>query len=497
LTGVVVAVDDAGTLDCVPLCVETEHPDDPDTADDWAWEGYSCILPGSETANANQGCLTGQELPEPSRNGLPGLVVVTDDVGTRECVPVCTVATTSSDDSDWGWEFNASCILPGTWTAECEQACTTGSPLPAPEAREGVVIDDVCVALCACEKNPSTDAAFPDWSWEHNAECVVSGSESAAGSPACTTTETLSYVPPAVACSKVQDGFYTQGGRLYDACGNEFVIRGVNNPHIWFDTSNRYLAYGALDTIASYGANTIRVVWETTGSATLLAQVLYRIVQLDMVPMVELHDVTGASGTNDPLAMAQYYTGAEVRQVLTDFREYMLVNIANEWSGNDGSFVSAYQAAITELRGNGVPHTLVIDANAWGQNVQVLFDSHEALTSADPEGNLLFSVHMYGEYGSDAAVDEALDGARSRSMPIVVGEFGPSLSGTPVAWQRIMARCQELGIGYVGWSWAGNDGSSANLDMAADWTGPLTTWGADFMTGTNGLQSTSTTAGIF
>ena len=31
----------------------------------------------------------------------------------------------------------------------------------------------------------------------------------------------------------------------------------------------------------------------------------------------------------------------------------------------------------------------------------------------------------------------------------------------------------------------------------ADWAGPLTTWGTDFMTGTSGVQSTSQVAGIF
>jgi hypothetical protein len=239
------------------------------------------------------------------------------------------VVTSADDGGDWGWEFNATCILPGSFTADCNQACTTGHPLPDPLARPGVTIDGECVALCECAKNPDTDEAYPDWSWEFNATCVMADSETSTGNPECTTTEVIDYTPPALTGATVADGFYTSNGRLYDAYGNEFVIRGVNNPHIWFDPGNRYFAYQALETIASYGTNTIRVVWETSGTATLLAQVLYRIVELQMVPMVELHDATGSSSDQELLQMAQYYTQADVSQVLLDFRPYLLVNIAN------------------------------------------------------------------------------------------------------------------------------------------------------------------------
>jgi hypothetical protein len=40
-------------------------------------------------------------------------------------------------------------------------------------------------------------------------------------------------------------------------------IKGVNNPHIWYDSQ----AYNALDTIKSYGFNTVRCM-ATNGSAS-------------------------------------------------------------------------------------------------------------------------------------------------------------------------------------------------------------------------------------
>jgi hypothetical protein len=304
-------------------------------------------------------------------------------------------------------------------------------------------------------------------------------------------------VPPALTGTKKADGFYTSGGRLYDAYGNDFVMRGVNNPHVWFDTGNKYLAYRALDAIASYNTNTIRVVWETTtGSAALLAQVLYRVVELKMVPVLELHDVTGGTSNAELAQMAQYYTQAEIKKVLTDFRAYLLINIANEWSGTD--YFNAYRDAITTLRGAGILHTLVIDGNDWGQNAEVIFQNATTLLNADPQKNLLFSVHMYGRYGTTQAVDAVLDRAVSSSVPLIVGEFGPVLSGANVAWQRITEKCQTNKLGYLAWSWKGNAAADAPLDMARDWQGPLTAWGQNVMfDDPNSVQRTARRASIF
>jgi mannan endo-1,4-beta-mannosidase len=503
MPGVVVAIDDMGTLGCVPLCTMETHPDDPDTTDDWAYEGWSCILPFSPTGTRNQSCTTGEPLPPIDRDGLPGIVVDSGGDGTLDCIPLCAEgAMPSSPDPenpsslDWGWEYQATCIIRESNTAKCNQTCITAQPLPDPAlvTREGVLIDEACVALCEC---PVT-GEDPNWGWEYQTGCVLAGSEPASMGLACTTNEPEVLTPPPLSGATMADGFYVQDGRLYDAYGVEFVMRGVNNPHIWFDTGNRYLAYQALDAIAGYGTNTIRVVWETTGgSPALLSRILYRIVELDMVPMIELHDVTGGTTNAELLRMAQYYTGAEVRQVLLDYRAYLLINIANEWSGND--FQNGYAAAITELRNAGLTHTLVIDANGYGQNASSIFGSAEALMNADPEGNLLFSVHMYNQFGQNSQVDSVLDQAVSSGVPLIVGEFGPQLQGGNVAWQQIMAKCQQHRLGYLAWSWSGNDASTANLNIVNDFTTQLTpSWGRQVMVeNANSIQQTAQKASIF
>jgi hypothetical protein len=497
LPGVVVA-DPAAR--CAPLCrVHLDPAADPEK-DDWSYEdGQSCVIPTTATSK-NQGCITGEPLPPPP--SVPGVVVV--DLGMTRCAPLCTLTTSLASDADgdgWSYENNSSCVIPGTITAS-NQACMTAKPLPPPESRPGIKVDTngdavaECVPVCRVATK-ATDATAPDWGYENNGSCVLPTSPTAAGKLACTVNGTPpSFKPPALMGAKVKDGFYVQNGKLLDAYGNPFVIRGVNNAHIYFDPGARYLAWQALDNIGVYGTNTIRVVWDTTGSAALLAEVLARVVELKMIPMVELHDVTGNQDSARLLDMARYYTTADVKQVLTDFRAYLLINIANEWSGQ-GNYATAYQAAISLMRASGINHTLVIDGSGFGQDASSIFSNATALTTADPQHNLLFSLHMYDRFPTVSAVDAALNQASASSIPLVVGEFGNQLGGTSVAWQEIMARCQSLGLGYIAWSWMGNDGTTALLNMARDWEGPLTTWGQDVLTGTNGIQQTAHRAGIF
>jgi hypothetical protein len=269
------------------------------------------------------------------------------------------------------------------------------------------------------------------------------------------------------------------GGHLYDAYGNEFLMRGINNPHIWFDPANQYLAYSALDDIAALGANAIRVVWETSGEPELLRRIVARVVELDMIPMVELHDVTGGTSNADLLRMADYYAEADIKAVLVEFEGYLLLNIANEWSGSD--FRAGYASAIARLRGAGLNHTLVIDGSGFGQDANSLFDNGQGLLADDPQANLVFSIHMYGNYSSGSVISSTLEQAAGSGMTFVVGEFGNQQGGVDAG--LLMSECERLGIGYLAWSWKGNDSDLSYLDLASDWEGEqLTSWGTQVFT---------------
>jgi cellulase (glycosyl hydrolase family 5) len=553
--GVVVGA--GAAAQCTALCVTVKTPTSP-SSPDWSWEnGASCVLPNTLTGK-NQPCTIGQPLPPPPPQ--PGVVILDNTTGVSSCVALCVNVTTPNSPSapDWSYENNASCVLPNSVTGK-NQMCTTGQPVPPPAPRPGIKlvlsgVDSSCVPVCAATTTPSSTSA-PDWSYENNSPCVLKNSPTYAGKLACTAFGPApTFVPAALTGTKVHNGFYTATGRLYDAYGHEFVIRGIANPHLWFDTAAQYLAYKDLPLIAGYGTNTIRAVWDTTtlaaGSApdggmvtdgggvlvpapaSLLAEDLYGIVQQKMVPMIELHGASGLTDTASLMAMVNYYVRPEVKKVLTDFQDYLLVNIANEWSGPSTgtaapfayatTYELAYQQAISTLRQNGITHTLVIDAPGFGQiianttapaatqidnwftAVQNLL-AYDASLSPSHAANLLFSVHMYGFYpasdATNANVASVLNHAGvGTTIPLIVGEFGWTHSGTVVAWNYIMQQCVAKGIGYIGWSWFGNAAGTAvqALNIVQSWSGPLTSpWGAGLMTGANGIQATSQKASIF
>jgi Cellulase (glycosyl hydrolase family 5) len=519
--GVVIADGAAGARRCVALC--QTNPVASAAGNDWGYEsGGSCILPNTATAT-NQSCSTLSPLPEPEPR--TGVVTLDSVAGTRSCVALCRFFTDRAVDpegDDWAYENNDSCVIPGSITST-NQTCTTLLPVPAPEPRPGIILvldtDSSCVPLCIASTGPSDPVApeAADWAYENNSACVLPGSPTTAERRTCRTLEyPPAFVPPALPRAPQQPGFFVQNGRLRDAYGNDFVIRGVGNAHAWFDPYGDYLAFDALDEIAGYGTNTVRVVWETTGGtaedgttlppppASLLAEVLQRIVELQMVPMIELHDASGLPDTASLLRLAQYYLQPDVKQVLLDFRQYLLINIANEWSGTN-NYRSAYQQVITLLRNGGIDHTLIIDAPGFGQiftagtdrpgQINTWINDAGALLQGDPRRNLMFSVHMYGYYPTQQDVDQLLNRAElGVSIPFLIGEFGWIHSGTQVAWANIVQRAQQRGFGYVAWSWAGNSPDIAQLDMVQDWGGPLTQWGRDVLAR---ISETAAPASIF
>ena len=68
-------------------------------------------------------------------------------------------------------------------------------------------------------------------------------------------------------------------------------MRGVNNPHAWYDNYGRWYAYNALYHIAAAKSNTVRIVWEKNSVLTVndLDKVLTEAINQKLVPMIELH----------------------------------------------------------------------------------------------------------------------------------------------------------------------------------------------------------------
>lgn len=305
-------------------------------------------------------------------------------------------------------------------------------------------------------------------------------------------------------CNSFQnDGFTVLGRKLIDAKGNEFIIQGVNNPNIWYPKK----AYEALPAIAENNVNTVRIVWQTHGELSLLDSIIAKCIELKMIPMLELHNVTGNSTAVALLQMAGYYVRPDVKAVLDKYKEYILINIANEWGDHNTTgkyWCNSYKRVIDRIRNAGYETTIVIDAPGWGQNITPILDYANELTEYDTLNNILYSVHMYGSWNDEDTIREMLQEAYSKEIPLIVGEFGYNFQNgnnnlkCKVNQQVILEKCYELGYGILPWSWTGNSGGNEWLDLvnSNDWE-TLTPWGKMVFEGKYGIKNNAKKASVF
>lgn len=298
-----------------------------------------------------------------------------------------------------------------------------------------------------------------------------------------------------------QMGFYVDGSILYDANGNPFVMRGINHAHCWY--ADRVL--NALQGIAATGSNCIRIVladgeqWTAT-SAKMVEALISRCKQENMIVILEVHDATGYTDKESLLKAAQYFV--DLKDSLIGQEDYVIINIANEWQGSSESKVwkEAYLEAIPMLREAGLAHTIMIDCSGWGQYAKCIQDGGEELLAADPLGNVMFSVHMYGTAGgSEESIEKNLRYATDLDLCVCVGEFGYTHTDGDVQEDYLMQYCQDNQIGYIAWSWKGNGGDVEYLDLAEDWDGKKLSedWGEVVVNGANGIKETSRKCTVF
>ncbi|MGC3000343.1 cellulase family glycosylhydrolase [Streptomyces sp. G35A] len=309
----------------------------------------------------------------------------------------------------------------------------------------------------------------------------------------------LAFSPPAQAAPT---GFRVADGRLLEASGNDFVMRGVNHAHTWY--ADRI---GSLAHIKAKGANTVRVVlssgdrWTRNDTADV-ANVVAQCKRNRLICVLEVHDTTGygeQSGAVTLSRAADYWIS--VQSALAGQEDYVIVNIGNEPYGNTGytSWTADTKAAIQKLRAAGFDHTLMVDAPNWGQDwAFTMRDNAASVFAADPDANTVFSIHMYGVFDTAAEISDYLGRFVAARLPVVVGEFGHDHSDGNPDEDTILAVTQQLGLGYLGWSWSGNGGGVEYLDMVTNFDPDrLTSWGQRLFNGANGIAATAEEAEIF
>ncbi len=277
-----------------------------------------------------------------------------------------------------------------------------------------------------------------------------------------------------------KETLYVDGRYLYTPCGEKVIVRGVNKMIIWTsDTTVRRESYSE---IRKTGANCVRIVWlanptpneEDSGSGGLDRTIQY-CINNHMIPMVELHDATG--DWNGLQKEVDYWTSPEIAAVVKKHERYFLLNIANECGDEtvtDDQFKTGYETAINKIRNAGIKCPLVIDASDWGKNLAQLRTTGSYIINADPEHNILFSVHLYwaiSDGADEAYITTEFQQSVNIGLPFIVGEFTYKFNREggcdyEADYKTIISLCSKYEIGWLAWEWGpGNDYVEPTCDI--------------------------------
>jgi mannan endo-1,4-beta-mannosidase len=299
-------------------------------------------------------------------------------------------------------------------------------------------------------------------------------------------------------------GLHVSGRQLLESNGNAFVMRGINVPHAWYQDRTA----SSLSDIANTGANSVRIVlasgerWSQTSEAEV-SNLIEQAKANKLIAVLEVHDTTGYGEESGAATLSQavdYWKS--IKGALIGQEDYVVVNIGNEPLGNDqpaSAWVDGHIEAIQALRDAGFNHAIMVDAANWGQDWEnIMRDNAASVLAADPQRNVIFSVHMYQVYGDANTISDYMSTFVQNDLALVVGEFGADHQGEEVDEAAVMSYAEQYGYGYLGWSWSGNSGGAESLDIVLNFdASQLSSWGEILINGNNGIRATSAIATIF
>lgn len=303
------------------------------------------------------------------------------------------------------------------------------------------------------------------------------------------------------------DGFFVYNGQLYDPNGQAFRIRGVNRVHWDSDSSAG---------IVKSGANTVR--WNmdfTRPPATNVSEIQTQGIQNNSVPIVGNWTATCKTDTGSLQAAVSSWVSQAAQW--TTLNRDLIVNIANEWGpANSNVWEQSYISAIASLRQAGYTGPILIDSGGCGQDIQDLLQYSTAVFNSDPEKNVMFALHVYGNASqslSENWYQQLSSLSASAGMVFIIGEFGPGKnigpSPTNVTPGQIITAAEAAGLGWLAWAWDDNDlaaGASDNNWFSMTYQGPgvynqssdLTDFGQDVVLNpTYGITALAKPASIF
>lgn len=301
------------------------------------------------------------------------------------------------------------------------------------------------------------------------------------------------YTPPVTLLDK--PGFHTDGVRLLDANGKEFLMRGYNYSYAW----QKNLWGAAFSTAKKYNCNALRIQLSDGQkdlggycNANQVSDLISSCKENHFIGVFNVQDTGGGNDKNVLLHAADYWVG--IKNAVIGQEKYCIVNIGNEWMGSPGRdcngewgdyqenlWSDTYIEAVRRIRSAGIKNTLMIDCNGYGQYADIIWKEGQRILDEDKKyfedgkPNIIFSIHFYEkacywdyEKGVGSRVAHSIDKALSIGAPVCIGEYAYSRKSEEwkMDWETIQDYSKTMNIGYLGWSFTGNgDAESQGLDM--------------------------------
>lgn len=301
------------------------------------------------------------------------------------------------------------------------------------------------------------------------------------------------YTPPVTLLDK--PGFHTDGVKLLDANGKEFLMRGYNYSYAW----QKNLWGAAFSTAKKYNCNALRIQLSDGQKdlggycdADQVSKLISSCKDNHFIGVFNVQDTGGGNDANVLLHAADYWVG--IKNAVIGQEKYCIVNIGNEWMGSPGRdcngewgdyqenlWSDTYIEAVRRIRSAGIKNTLMIDCNGYGQYADIIWKEGQRILDEDKKyfedskPNIIFSIHFYEkacywdyEKGVGSRVAHSIDKALSIGAPVCIGEYAYSRKSEEwkMDWETIQDYSKTMNIGYLGWSFTGNgDAESQGLDM--------------------------------
>ena len=251
------------------------------------------------------------------------------------------------------------------------------------------------------------------------------------------------------------------GRQLLDACGQPFVVRGVEQIlGNQLPPGNDWV--GLVDQISKSGANAVRIVTSvSTLSVTNVDQVLTLVGQKGMVAFI------------DPLNDDSWLARSDVKTMLKKHEAYIIIDAYGEpqFDDRDAWFGEAV-AGIDYVRSLGYAVPVTVTANQFGRDLPSLFELGEDVLAADPLGNTFLGWQAYwgqGGYYQDHygyTLSEAVDAIVASGLPIQMGlDHITDLPSEAADFGTLMTKAQANNIGWLWWDWYNPYGSENNLSQ--------------------------------